>query len=115
MKRVIVRLANGFRPSRTSGALWAVNCAAVAHVFGGFGQQLNHIISGTISDCLGAQFMQSVPLLAEMSTDGFNTGFIASELGTALIGSAVLAIITGLVSSMRPKLAPSNACVAEQN
>jgi len=101
MNRAIVGLANHLTSSRRSGALWAVSCAAGAHVFGGFGQQLNHIIAGTISDCLGAQFLQSVPLLANMSTGGTNTGSIATELGAAFIGGALLAIFTGLVSSMR--------------
>ena len=54
MKRVIVRLANHLRPAGRSGTLGAVTCAAGANVLGGLGQQLNHVIAGTISDCLGA-------------------------------------------------------------
>ena len=103
MKRVIVRLANHLSPSGRSGALGAVTCAAGANVLGGLGQQLHHVIAGTISDCLGAQFLQSVPLLATTSTGGFNTGSIATQLAAALIGGALLAIFTGLVSRMRLK------------
>ena len=79
MKRVIARLANHLSPWGRSGALGAVTCAAGANVLGGFGQQINHVIAGTISDCLGAQFLQSVPLLATMGTGGFDTGSIATE------------------------------------
>lgn len=103
MKRVIVRLANHLSPAGRSGTLGAVTCAAGANVLGGLGQQLNHVIAGTISDCLGAQFLQSVPLLAATSTGGFNTGSIATQLAAALIGGALLAIFTGLVSRMRLK------------
>src|SRR4029079_6023008 len=107
MNRAIVGLANHLTSSRRSGALWAVSCAAGAHVFGGFGQQFNHVIAGTISDCLGAQFLQSVPLLATMSAGGFNPGSMATELAAALIGGALLAIFTGLVSRMRKPTATS--------
>ena len=109
MKRVIVRLANHLSSSGRSGTLGAVTCAAGANVLGGFGQQFNHVMAGTISDCLGAQFLQSVPLLATMTTSGFNTGSIATELAAALIGGALLAIFTGLVSRMRLKPTATNA------
>lgn len=109
MKRVIVRLANHLSPWGRSGALGAVTCAAGANVLGGLGQQFNHVIAGTISDCLGAQFLQSVPLLATMSTGGINTGSMATELAAALIGGALLAIFTGLVSRMRLKPTATNA------
>ena len=88
MKRVIARLANHLGPSGRSGA-GAVTCAAGANVMGGFGQQFNHVIAGTISDCLGAQFLQSVPLLATMSTGGFNTGSIATDLAASHRGRVV--------------------------
>jgi hypothetical protein len=61
MKRMIVRLANYLSPSGRSGALGAVTCAAGANVLGGFGQQFNHVIAGTISDCVGAQFLHPFP------------------------------------------------------
>ena len=109
MKRVIVRLANHLTSWGRSGALGAVTCAAGANVLGGLGQQLNHLITGAISDCLGVQFLQSVPLLATMSTGGFNTGSIASQLAAALIGGALLAIFTGLLSRMRAKSAATGA------
>ena len=109
MKRVIVRLANHLSPSGRSGALGAVTCAAGANVLGGFGQQFNHVIAGTISDCLGAQFLQSVPLLATMSAGGFNTGSMATQSAAALIGGALLAIFTCLVSRMRAKPTATNA------
>ena len=107
MKRVIVRLANHLSPSGRSGALGAVTWRRAPRC--GLGQQLNHVVAGTISDCLGAQFLQSVPLLATMSTGEFNTGSIATELAAALIGGALLAIFTGLVSRMRLKPTATNA------
>lgn len=98
MKRVTVRLANHLSFSGRSGALGAVTCAAGFNLTSGLGQQVNHVIAGTISDCVGAQFLQSVPLLATMRTGGFNTGSMATELVAALIGSTLWAIFTGLVS-----------------
>jgi hypothetical protein len=109
MKHVIVRLANHLSPSGRSGALAAVTCAAGANVMGGLGQQLTHVIAGTISDCVGAQFLQFVPLLATTSTGGFNTGSIATQLAAALIGGALLAIFTGFVSRIRAKSAATGA------
>ena len=109
MKRAIARLANYLSPSSRSGTLAAVSCAAGANLLSGLGQQVNHVIAGTISDCLGAQFLQSVPLLANMSTGGTNTGSIATELGAAFIGGALLAIFTCLVSRMRAKPTATNA------
>jgi len=98
MKRIA---GKHFSPSGRSGVLAAVTCAAGANLLSGFGQQFNHVIAATISDCLGAQLLQSVPLLATMSTGGFNTGSIATEWAGALIGGALLAIFTGLVSRVR--------------
>jgi hypothetical protein len=109
MKRMVVRLANHLTSWGRSGALGAVTCAAGANGLGRLGQQLNHLIIGAISDCLGAQFLQSVSLLATMSTGGFNTGFIATQLAPALIGGALLAIFTGFVSRMRAKSAATGA------
>jgi hypothetical protein len=109
MKRVIVRLANHLSPAGRSGTLGAVTCAAGANVLGGLGQQLNHVIAGTISDCVGAQFLQavpmlgSVPMLGTMGTGEFNIGSMATQSAAALIGGALLAIFTGLVSRMRLK------------
>ena len=105
MNRVIARLVNHLIRWGRSGALGAVTCAASANVLGGFGQQINHVIAGTISDCLGAQFLQSVPLLASMGTGGFDTGSIATQVAAALIAGTLLAIFTGLVSRMRLKRA----------
>ena len=72
-------------------------------------QQLNHVIAGTISDCVGAQFLQSVPLLAAMNTGGFNTGSIATQLAAALIGGALLAIFTWPRFCMRFKPTATSA------
>jgi hypothetical protein len=101
MKRMIARLASHLSPAGRPGVLGAVTCAASANVLGGLGQQLDHVVSGAISDCLGAQFLQTVPLLAAMNTGGLNTSSIATELAAALIGGALLAIFTDLVSRMR--------------
>ena len=81
MKRVIVRLVNHLSPWRRSGALGAVTCAASANVLSGLGQQINHVIAGTISDCLGAQLLQSRPSLATMSTGGIRCRLHGDRVG----------------------------------
>jgi len=55
-------------------------------------QQLNHLVTGAISDCVGAQILQFVPLLAAMSTGGSNSGSIAAQLAAALVGGALFAM-----------------------
>ena len=109
MKRVLARLVNHLSPWGRSGALGAVTCAASANVLSGLGQQLNHVIAGTISDCLGAQLLQSLPSLATMSTGGFDAGSMATGLAAALIGGALLTIFTDLVSRMRLKWTTTGA------
>lgn len=115
MKRAIARLANYLSPSSRSGTLAAVSCAAGANLLSGLGQQVNHVIAGTISDCVGAQFLQavpmlgSVPMLGTMGTGEFNIGSMATQSAAALIGGALLAIFTCLVSRMRAKPTATNA------
>ena len=109
MKRVLLRLANRLHLPQPSRALGVITCAASANALIGFEQQLNHLVAGAISDCVGAQILQFVPLLAAMSTGGSNTGSIAAQLAAALIGGALLAMFRRLRSSMRPKRAATNA------
>ena len=109
MKQVLLRLANRLRPLQPSRALGVITCAASANALMAIEQQVNHAVTGAISDCIGGQILQFVPLLAAMSTDGSNTGSLAAQLAAALIGAALFAIIPGLVSSMRPKPAATKA------
>ena len=81
MKRVLLRLVNRLRPSQPSRALGVITCAASANALIAFEQQLNHLVTGAISDCVGAQILQFVPLLAAMSTGGSNSGSIAAQIG----------------------------------
>ena len=109
MKRVLLRLVNRLRLSQPSQTLEVITCAASANALIAFEQQLNHLVTGAISDCVGAQILQFVPLLAAMSTGGSNTGSIAAQLAAALIGGALFAMFRGLRSSMGPKRSPTNA------
>ena len=87
MKRVLLRLVNRLRPSQPSQTLETITCAASANALIGFEQQLNHLVTGAISDCVGAQILQFVPLLAAM-TGGSNSGSIAAQLAARLLSVA---------------------------
>ena len=98
MKRVLLRLANRLRLSQPSRTLGVITCAASANALIALEQQLNHLVTGAISDCVGAQILQFVPLLAAMSTGGSNSGSIAAQLAAALVGGALFAMFRRLVS-----------------
>jgi hypothetical protein len=101
MKRVLLRLANRLRLSQPSRTLGVITCAASANALIALEQQLNHLVTGAISDCVGSQILQFVPLLAAMSTGGSNSGSIAAQVAAALIGGALFAMFRRLVSCGR--------------
>ena len=98
MKQALLRWVNRLHPSQQPRALGVITCAASANALIAFEQQLNHVVTGAISDCVGGQILQFVPLLAAMSTDGSNTGSIAAQLAAALVGGALFAMFRRLVS-----------------
>jgi len=107
--KLALRLVNPLRPLELSRALGVITCAASASALTGFEQQLNHVVAGAISDCVGAQILQFVPLLAAMSTGGSDTGSIAAQVAVALIAGALFAMFRGLLSSMGSKRSRTNA------
>ena len=109
MKRVLLRLVNRLRLSQPSQTLEVITCAASATALTGFEQQLNHIVAGAISDCVGGQILQFIPLLAAMNTGGSTACSIAAQVAVALIAGALFAMFRGLRSSMGPKRSPTNA------
>jgi len=78
---------------------WVVGANAAAAL----AQHLAQIAAGAISDCIGAQILQSVPLLAAMNSGGFDYDSIAIQVAAALIGSALLSIFPGVLSKLRPR------------
>ena len=93
MRRVVLRLVKSLLPFELSRALGVITCAASANALIAFEQQLNHLVGVAINDCVGAQILQFVPLLAAMSTGESNTGSIAAQLAAALISGALFAIV----------------------
>lgn len=113
MKRLVSRLGNQLSPSRHSRALEIITWTMGANALAGFGQQLNHIVAEAITDCLGAQILQST-LLTRMSSDGFNTGSLLTEFGAGLIGSALLAICPIIVCLRRRPQRKFRICVEQR-
>jgi hypothetical protein len=58
MRRVVIRLVKSLLPFELSRALGVITCAASANALIAFEQQLNHLVGGAISDCVGAQIIQ---------------------------------------------------------
>ena len=54
-----------------------------ANALAALGQHFNH----AITDCIGAQIVQSIPLLASMNSGVLYPGSISIQIATALIGS----------------------------
>ena len=105
----LLRLASRFHLPQLSRGLGVITCAASATALTGFEQQLNHVIAGAISDCVGGQVLQFIPLLAAMNTGGSTACSIAAQVAVALIAGALFAMFRGLRSSMGPKRSPTNA------
>jgi hypothetical protein len=75
------------------GSLGIVTCAAGGNALAGISGHLNEILASLISDCLGKQILESVPVLASVSNGGLNIVSMATEAAAALIGSMLLAIV----------------------
>ena len=112
MKEVLLRLVHRLRPSQPSRALGVITCAASANALIAFEQQLNHVVTGAISDCVGAQVLQSMPLFARMSSGGLDPGSIATQIAMAFIGSALLTIFPDILSKFRARPQSRFRCLA---
>jgi hypothetical protein len=82
------------------GSLGIVTYAASGNALAVIGGHLNETLASLISDCVGKQILQSIPVLASVSNGGLNVGSIATEATAALIGSVLLAIAPGVVSRL---------------
>jgi hypothetical protein len=89
MKRLLQRARVHFERSRRIGTLEMMTWVVGANAAAALAQHLTQIAAGAISDCVGAQILQFVPLLAAMSTGGPNSGSIAAQSAAALIGGAL--------------------------
>jgi hypothetical protein len=83
------------------GSFGIVTCAAGGNALAGLGGYLNEILASLVSDCVGTQILQSVPVLANTGNGGLNIESVAIEFATALVGSVLLAITPGVVSRLR--------------
>jgi hypothetical protein len=85
------------------GALGVMTWVLGTNAGAALGPHLNQIVAGAISDCIGTQILQSVPLLAAMDSGGFGYETIAIQVTTALVGSTLLAIFPGILSKLHPR------------
>jgi len=104
----LLRLASRFHLPQLSRGLGVITCAASATALTGFEQQLNHVVAGAISDCVGGQILQFIPLLAAMNTGGSTACSIAAQVAIALISGALFAMFRSIRSSMGPKRSLTN-------
>jgi hypothetical protein len=109
MKRLLQRARVHFKGSRRIGTLEVMTWAVSANAAAALAQHLTQIAAGAISDCIGAQILQSVPLLAAMNSGGFDYDSIATQVAAALIGSALLSIFPGMFSKLRPRRLSAHA------
>jgi hypothetical protein len=58
-----------------------------ANALAALGQHFNQFAADAITDCIGAQIVQSIPLLARMNSGVLYPGSISIQIATALIGS----------------------------
>jgi hypothetical protein len=79
------------------GSLGILTCAAGGNALSGLGGHLGEVLASLISDCVGKQILQSVPVLASVGNGGLNIESIGTEIAAALIGSMLLAIAPGVI------------------
>jgi hypothetical protein len=66
------------------------------------GQHFNHFAADAITDCIGAQIVQSIPSL---SGSGFlDPSSIAIQIATALVGSTLIATLPSIFAKFRLRL-----------
>ena len=75
-----------------------------ANAFAAAGLHFNQFAVDAITDCIGAQIVQSIPLLARMNSGVLDSRSIAIQIATALIGSMFLAILPTILAMFRQRL-----------
>jgi hypothetical protein len=101
MKHLLQTAAVELKRSRRVGTLGIMSWVLGANAAGAFGQHLNQIITGAISDSIGGQVLQSASLLAGMNSGGLGYDSIAIQVVGALVGSTLLSICPYLFSKLR--------------
>ena len=93
--------AAGLKRLRPLSVVQLASYLAGANALAALGQHFNQFAADAITDCIGAQVTQSVPLLASMSGGGLDPGSIAIQMATALLGSILLAILGRAFPTLR--------------
>jgi len=75
-----------------------------ANALAALGQHFNQFAADAITDCIGAQIVQSIPLLARMNSGVLDPGSISIQIATALIGSVLLATLPSVLTKLRQRL-----------
>jgi hypothetical protein len=75
-----------------------------ANALAALGQHFNQFAADAITDCIGAQIVQSIPLLARMNSGVLDPGSISIQIATALIGSVLLATLPSVFTKLRQRL-----------
>ena len=75
-----------------------------ANALAALGQHFNQFAADAITDCIGAQIVQSIPLLARMNSGVLDPGSISIQIATALIGSVLLVTLPSVLTKLRQRL-----------
>jgi hypothetical protein len=84
-----------------------------ANALAALGQHFNQFAADAITDCIKAQIVQSIPLLARMSGDVLDPGSIAIQIATALVGSTLIAALPSIFVKLRQRLCTGRASIFE--
>jgi hypothetical protein len=114
MKRLLAGAATRLKGLRLTSAVRIATCVVGANAAAALGQHFNHLAADAITDCIGAQIVQSIPLLARISSGVLDPGSIAVQMATAFIGSMLLAILAGALSTLRPRPCSARASASVQ-
>src|SRR5262249_61794631 len=68
------------------------------------GQRFNHFAADALTDCIGAQIVQLIPLLAGRNSDLLDPGSIAIQTTAALVGSTLIATLPSIFAKLRQEL-----------
>ena len=110
MKRLNEAAARLKRLRPTSGVQVAAYVVS-ANALVATGQHFNHFAADAITDCIGAQIAQSIPLLARMNSDLLDPGSIAIQIASALVGSTLVATLPSIFAKLRQRLCTGGASI----
>jgi hypothetical protein len=96
-------------PSSVQIVSYVVGANALAAI----GQHFNHFAADAITDCIGAQIVQSISLLARTNSDVLDPGSIAIQIATALVGSTLIATLPSIFAKLRQRLCTGRASIFE--